>query len=270
MKELVKLDDITVADLGAEYEVVSQAKTEKEIRFLGEKMDAVGRISLVIAYELGRRLVAVKRVLDHGQFLPWLAESIGVTPRSAQNYMRLYEHFKEAPAALLEETSLREAYVMAGVKKAIAPGGDDEETSPLQFAGKADDAAVKANMVALFKQPTMSGVTLKNHRVDNVGGRVYVYRKDIGMASPALDFFLPIPKGLPEQTWIDYQKGLAIATELYLEKLEQYEATGMVEPPEDKRVTSVMERVDGKPARRVGPGFDEEGAKAGSRSRRAS
>ena len=257
MKELVKIDQITAAELSAAYRVESMKRTENEIRFIIEKLHGVAKVSLVLIFEAGRRLAAVKETLDHGQFLPWLEQNFQLSYRTAQNYIKLYDRFREEPAAILEDLSIQEAYVMAGVKKASSPklleDGEDDE---LHFAGKRDLEAERANMVAIFKAPTLSGVKLKNHRVDNVRGTVYVYRKDVGTVSPAMDFFLPRPQGLPELDWIEFQKGYVIATELYLAKLEQYESTGRIEAPEDFQMMSVVERVEKKKAGRKSGGAD--------------
>lgn len=251
-KDLVKIEQLTPEDLAEDYAVSSLSRTEKEIRYLKEKMTFVARASVVIAFELGRRLAAVKETLDHGQFLPWLEDNLDISERTAQNYMKLYARFREEPAAILENLTIQEAYVAAGVKKAssvnLLASDDEEEEGPLKFAGKRDLEAEKANMVALFRSPTVSGVKLKNHRVQNVGGRLWVYRKDVGTASPAMDLFLPWPPGLPESDWIEFQGYYAIATELYLSRVEHYEETGLIEAPEDLRMLSVVDRVEKKKA----------------------
>lgn len=249
-RELVKIEQLTEDDLSQQYKVTSLSKTEKEIRYLIEKLHGVAKISLVLIFETGRRLTAVKETLDHGQFLPWLEENFQLTDRSARNYMKLYDRFKDEPRAILEDLSIQDAYIMAGVKKAANPhlGEPEDELGPLKIAGKRDEAAERANMVAIFKQPTVSGVKLKNHRVENIQGTVYVYRKDVGTVSPAMDFFLPRPQGLPEPDWIDLQNGYVIATELYLSKVELYEETGRLEAPEDFQMLSVVERLEQKKA----------------------
>jgi hypothetical protein len=40
------------------------------------------------------------------------------------------------------------------------------------------------------------------------------------------------------------QTAFVVATELYLAKVEEYEASGIVQPPKDKRLLSVMPQVD--------------------------
>lgn len=259
MKEPVKIDGVTAEELSSEYRISNLGKMEKEIKFLLEKLHGVARMSLVMVFEAGKRLVAVKRSLEHGEFLPWLKENFDLSERSARHYMKLYLHFEDKPSTILEDMSLTEAYVAAGVKKVLAPELDEDEEGELSYAGKADPEAEKANMVALFRRPTLSGVKLKNHRVDNVGGRIYYFRKDVGMAAPALDILLPKPPGLPEKDWIEFQSYHQIATELYLAKLEYFEETGLVEPPQDLRMQTAIDQLNAKRkgGRRVGPGYDD-------------
>jgi Protein of unknown function (DUF3102) len=45
--------------------------------------------------EIGHDLLAVKEQLEHGQFCDWLSCELGMTPRSAQNYMQTARAFGE-------------------------------------------------------------------------------------------------------------------------------------------------------------------------------
>lgn len=69
---------------------------------------------------------------------------------------------------------------------------------------------------------------LKKHRVQAVNGQVYIYRKDTNLASPALDLYLPRPAGLPEPAWQKAIDAYVVATELYLQTLEEFEERGIV------------------------------------------
>jgi hypothetical protein len=52
---------------------------------------------------IGRDLLAVKQMLEHGQFVQWVEKECGFSIRTAQNYMRVAEFFegKSATVALL-------------------------------------------------------------------------------------------------------------------------------------------------------------------------
>jgi hypothetical protein len=57
-------------------EVVAEAANAIRSRFNGD------------VRVIGEHLAAVKAVLPHGAFGPWLARELGITPRTAQNYMQ--------------------------------------------------------------------------------------------------------------------------------------------------------------------------------------
>src|SRR4051794_28084474 len=43
--------------------------------------------------EIGRDLIAMKRRLGHGRFLPWIASEFGMSDQSARNFMNVAEAF---------------------------------------------------------------------------------------------------------------------------------------------------------------------------------
>jgi hypothetical protein len=45
--------------------------------------------SAASAIEAGRKLIEAKEMLQHGEWLPWLRDHIGIGERTAQDYMRL-------------------------------------------------------------------------------------------------------------------------------------------------------------------------------------
>lgn len=248
-RELVKIEKISIERMREEYQVESLSRTEKELRELKEKLTTTAKVGLVIAYEMGRRLAAVKKTLDHGQFLPWLEQNFAMTDKTAQKYMRIYEYFREKPQAVLEELSLQEAYAIAGVNRVMRKPRQSPEV--IVMHKPRDPEAERAKMVWIFEQPTLSGKLLKKHRVDNVDGSIYVYRKDVGSVIHAADIYLPKPFGMPEIDWKQAMESFVIAMELYLYKIEQYEEQGRISPPEDNRILSVVERIEEKRSRRV-------------------
>lgn len=54
--------------------------------------------ALAHARRAGELLAEAKARLPHGAWLPWLAEHAAVTPRQAQRYMRLAEHWEQIAA----------------------------------------------------------------------------------------------------------------------------------------------------------------------------
>ncbi len=250
-RELVKIEEISVDQMREEYRVESLSRTEKELRELKDKLTTTAKVGLVIAYEIGRRLAAVKKTLDHGQFLPWLEQNFGFTDRTAQRYIRIYDYFRDKPQQVLEELTLQEAYALAGVNRVMRK--PPQESKVKIFHKPRDPEAERAKMVWIFEQPTVSGKLLKKHRVENINGSIYVYRKDVGATIHAADIYLPKPFGMPEIDWRDAMQSFVIAMELYLLKIEQYEEQGRISPPEDNRILSVVERIESTRSRRRRP-----------------
>lgn len=84
-----------------------------------EILDAKGQV--VEGYlTIGTRLIEAKEMLDHGEWLPWLAERVDISERNAQNYMRVAREYAN-PQALAG----------LGFTKALAllalPSGEREE-----------------------------------------------------------------------------------------------------------------------------------------------
>jgi len=241
-RELVKVDEISIETMREPYRIESLSRTEREIRELKDKLATTAKVGLLIAYELGRRLVAVKQSLDHGQFLPWLEQNFQMSDRTAQKYMRIYSFFKDTPQKILEELHLQEAYTMAGVVRATRKPRQSPE---IKIAYKPrDPEAERARMVALFEQPTLSGKPLKNHRVEHHEGTIWVFRKDKGVTLRAMDIYLPRPFGMNDFEWNEAMESFVIAMELYLHKIEQWEEVGKVAPPEDDRILTVLDRLE--------------------------
>jgi hypothetical protein len=77
------------------------------------------RDSIKHAIAAGELLLEAKEQVPHGQWLPWLRENCGVSPRSAQGYLRLANHRGELEAnALLAHLTMEEALkALAAPKK---------------------------------------------------------------------------------------------------------------------------------------------------------
>ncbi|MDR1418786.1 MAG: DUF3102 domain-containing protein [Treponema sp.] len=239
---LVKIEGLTAKDLAANYRVESVEKTENEIRFLDRNFKVSSNVSLIMVYEMGKRLHAMRYyILDHGMYPSWVKQNFNYTPQTAARYEKLFLHYRANPRELLEKNTVTEAYIDAGIKKIISADNGDE--SPPQIAGKPDPKAEKARMLSMFKKPTLSGAKLENHRVDIIGGTIYVYRKDVMATTAPVNLYFMHPPGLPNSDWLDMQKSFVVATELYLEKVEEYEAQGRIEAPLDKSIPAVMKRI---------------------------
>lgn len=96
--------------------------------------------------EIGRDLIAVKEILPHGQFLPWLDAKFGMTDRTARNFMRVAERYagKSETISDLQPTAL---YALASAEPEVR-----EEIERMIEAGevvtKATVARLRAEMEA--------------------------------------------------------------------------------------------------------------------------
>lgn len=216
---------LTETALTEPYAGQSLEVATKEISWLLERLEDNSKLTLKLIFETGKRLVAVKEMLDHGQFKSWIAQNFTLSYRTANRYIHVYETYKDAPLEIIKNTSVRDAYIEAGIKKVIPEDVEQTQIQPLQGPSI---SAEREQLVWLFRQPTRSGAKLKKHRVQVVNGQVYIYRKDTGLAAPALDLYLPKPVGLPEPAWQKALDAYVIATELYLETIEDFEERGII------------------------------------------
>lgn len=265
--ELTKLNAITDPEnLSQEYQMESLSKAEEEIKDLHEKLAMTAKMSLALAFELGKRLTAVKESLNHGEFIPWLEQNMSFSRSTAFRYMKLYEQQKCFTVKHLENTTLQEAYIEAGLKKAATappPVYKDEllnTLEPLQ-KGEIKTAGEKKHHVEVmgekltdaFKRKTKSGVELEHHRVECVADkRVYIYRRDVFNVFPALDSLL-LFADWPEPDKREVIQSLEVAMELYCAKVEELEERGAIKPPKDMgflKVWEEMQKKKGKTRRR--------------------
>jgi hypothetical protein len=66
-----------------------------EIKTLHGEIENAARTSLKNAVRIGKLLGGIKSTLPHGQWLPWVENNLPFTPRTAQNYIRIFEHRAE-------------------------------------------------------------------------------------------------------------------------------------------------------------------------------
>ena len=72
------------------------------------------------AVEIGRRMVEVKAMLPHGEFLPWIKEHTGHSASSANNYMRLFEEYGADQGCMFGAELNCQTFGNLGISKALA------------------------------------------------------------------------------------------------------------------------------------------------------
>lgn len=107
--------------------------------------------------EIGKRLIEAKAQLPHGEWLPWLTEKVDFSERSAQNFMRLAEEYKnpqtvadlgasKALVLLALEPVEREEFIdqkheVDGVEKTVSEMSKRELEAAVKAQKKAEAAA---------------------------------------------------------------------------------------------------------------------------------
>lgn len=62
--------------------------------------DAGRRVTMLCGIEIGRRLNEAKKMLSHGEWMPWLEQEVPFSDRHAQNYMKIYREYGAAQQGL--------------------------------------------------------------------------------------------------------------------------------------------------------------------------
>jgi len=105
-----KLTDLNRRD---EYKIESVPETKREIAFILQEVEywqAVGY------FAVGERLVAMKEKLEHGKFMSYIENEFPYSHKTANEYMRLFEFYKDDPSSL-GSLGYREALIKAGIIK---------------------------------------------------------------------------------------------------------------------------------------------------------
>ncbi len=66
--------------------------------------------------DIGRLLIEVRSVLDHGQFESWLGQEIAWSPRTAYNFIYVYERFGDITNFAKMDMDISAAYLLAAPK----------------------------------------------------------------------------------------------------------------------------------------------------------
>jgi Protein of unknown function (DUF3102) len=66
--------------------------------------------------DIGRLLIEVRSVLDHGQFENWLGQEIAWSPRTAYNFIYVYERFGDVTNFAKMDMDISAAYLLAAPK----------------------------------------------------------------------------------------------------------------------------------------------------------
>lgn len=216
-----------------------EAKTD--LATLNGILTRLSQKTVVVIFAMGKILAQVKATLPHGDFMPWVEANCPCTRMSCARYMRIYERYKNEPRRALEELSITEAYIEAGIKRLGLP----ELPERGQFAGgsPSDGLPTLEDYKSLFKNQPASGVPLKRYRVVTYkDGKIYALSPEQGMIVPVVNLY--VNQAINQEDYqaavVQAHKDVCLALEAFYYRLEQLEDQGAVQRPFDVRMGSMM------------------------------
>lgn len=171
--------------------------TTAEITELYNEVVSLGRQLASTVYKIGGLLMSSTINMTRETFSDWIA-SLPFSENTAKNYMALYVFFN-AREHELEDLTIMQAYAIAGIsgrKELSAPPTtvDAEliEGEEIHIAGQADQEAKERKKRArkLFKLPPLSGIELKNYRLNFEDGNFMLWEKS-GRSTFVCELSLP-------------------------------------------------------------------------------
>ena len=111
--------------MSREIQRLEITKITEEINSLQNDIINNTRNILANIIEIGKRLTEVKNFLPHGAFQSWVETELEITPRTAQRYMKVYEHREQIESVDIEKLS--DAYKLLEKPKNDTRVAFDEE-----------------------------------------------------------------------------------------------------------------------------------------------
>jgi len=157
----------------SKYIIESITDTKKEIAFLLKEVEYKQAVGY---FAVGERLTAMKEKLEHGKFMAYVENEFPYTHKTANEYMRLYEAYKDDPSTL-NALTYREALKQAGiinVKESIQKHVIETLLEPLPPCPQ-----LEFDYDLIFKQQplNMNVRQLKNFRLMVMGDEIALFEK---------------------------------------------------------------------------------------------
>ncbi len=149
----------TVQDAAIKTRFGIDSELEERVKAQARTFQTAYRRTVEEAWKLGWELRQAKSQVRHGQWIPWVEERIGLTPRSAQRLMALHEaypemrqvsHLRSVSSAMRALPSGRESQRGDEAESGAASGagaslpGDNPEQPPAGGEGGPADGRVAA------------------------------------------------------------------------------------------------------------------------------
>ena len=184
MNDITKFNKLAELAMGGQ-KIGDVKKLEDGILFLcGMQIETTA----CIAFAVGGFLTEMKSLIEHGKFLKFIEGKFPFNRKTANKYMRLYEHFKDDPGDL-KKFGLRQALIWAGI---IKP--KERKTPPLLPDEHYDygDWKMKDDLFsALFAVPPLNeNAKLQKYRFRIEHGEICIVEKNYNQLFPIASIVL--------------------------------------------------------------------------------
>lgn len=154
--------------VGFNYDILESPLAD-QVRASAQRIKEKVKRTIENIIEVGKELLAVKKALPHGHFLPWLKAEFGWTERTARNFMAVAERFGPKTEMISDlQITPTAAYALA------APSAPDEARQAAierAEAGERITKGVAENILTKFrKRARRKGRTIT---ADEMGKRLF-------------------------------------------------------------------------------------------------
>lgn len=229
---------------------VDAKEARDDLAALADALTNLSQKTVVVMFAMGKLLTQVKELSTHGDFIPWVEVNCTFSRTTAYRYMQLYSRYRDEPRKALEDLSITEAYVEAGLKRLGAP---EPEEKPRPKGELSYDIDEWKDWKKVFSKKPMSGVELARHRVvPYESGKLFVVREETG---PLLACDLFMDMSIADASYQDaiqeVHHNVVMALEVFYAKVEELEEQGILARPFDSSRPAMAKRM-----RNVTPGTD--------------
>lgn len=89
---------------------------------------------LAAVLNAGSALIVMKGGVRHGEWLPWMEEHLeGITPRTAQKWMKLADMHRQGKVDLHSARGARQAYILAGIIPEVSSTGSKRASVTVDY-----------------------------------------------------------------------------------------------------------------------------------------
>jgi hypothetical protein len=152
--------------LKSKSDLKTKEDKQQHLTILAEDTRSRLKRSAMDIYYIGLNLLEAQRIIDHGQFLPWLRQEFGMSKTSAYEFIHVAEAFESKfpiIGNLINSIAPTALYKLAAPS---TPQGARDEAINLVKTGEVVDPSVAKNLIK--KHKTHNTVEIKPQKVSSV------------------------------------------------------------------------------------------------------